>query len=147
MKSLRALGVLSTLLCGLLVSGCATAMSPVWGLYTDVKGPLQATAYVPGSGGQARGSLPAGSPQDPQFGADQDQRFGAGTAPTTTATAMNLKTGAATATSILGIVATGDASIEAAAKNGGITRIHHVDHHSRNIFGFYSEFTTIVYGE
>lgn len=143
MKSLRTLGVLSTLLASLLVSGCATAMTPVWGWYTDVKGPLQATAYVPG-GGQARGTLPAGSPQDPQFGMNQGQ---AGTAPTTTAMPVNLKTGAATATSILGIVATGDASIEAAAKNGGITRIHHVDHHSKNILGFYSEFTTIVYGE
>ncbi len=139
MRSLRALGVLSTLLaCGLLVSGCATAMTPIWGLYTDVKGPLQATSLAAGGGGQARGTLPAGTPADQQAGA-------AGTTPTTTA--APLKVGSATATSILGIVATGDASIEAAARNGGITRIHHVDHHTKNIVLLYSEFTTVVYGE
>lgn len=130
----RTLGVLSTLLACLLVSGCANAMTPVWGLYTDVKGPLQATSYVPGQSGPARGTLPAGTPTEGQAGA-------------TSAGLANLKTGAATATSILGIVATGDASIEAAARNGGITKIHHVDHHTKNIIGFYSEFTTVVYGE
>ncbi len=147
MRSLRTLGVYSTLLASLLVSGCASAMTPVWGLYTDVKGPLQATSLAPG--GQARGTLPAGSPNDPnnqQFGQNQQFNQNQG-ATTTTASLANMKTGAATATSILGIVATGDASIEAAAKNAGITRIHHVDHHTKNILGFYAEFTTIVYGE
>lgn len=57
------------------------------------------------------------------------------------------KVGKAQCTSILGIVATGDASIETAAKNGGITKIHHVDHHSTGILGIYAKFTTIVYGE
>ena len=45
------------------------------------------------------------------------------------------------------VFATGDASISAAAKNGGITRIHHVDHETMNILGFYAKYTTIVYGE
>lgn len=57
------------------------------------------------------------------------------------------KVGSATAKSILGLIATGDASIQAAAKNGGITKIHHVDHETRSVLGVIAEFTTIVYGE
>lgn len=136
MRTVRALGVFSTLLCGLLTSGCAWATTPVWGLYTDVKGPLQATSLAPG-GQQARGTLPASSPMDQTGAAGTQQQ----------SPPANMKTGTAMASSILGIVATGDASIEAAAKDGGITRIHHVDHHSKNILGLYAEFTTIVYGE
>jgi hypothetical protein len=56
------------------------------------------------------------------------------------------KVGRATVRSILGIYAVGDASIEAAAKNAGITRIHHVDYQSQNILGVMSDFTVIVYG-
>ena len=56
------------------------------------------------------------------------------------------KKGEAKATSILG-VALGDASLEAAMKAGGITKVHHVDTKARNILGIYAEFTTIVYGE
>jgi hypothetical protein len=54
--------------------------------------------------------------------------------------------GRATAESIMGLVAYGDASIEAAARAGGITRIHHVDYESTNILGLYATFTTVVYG-
>lgn len=57
------------------------------------------------------------------------------------------KCGTAMSSSILGWVATGDSSIETAAKNGGITTISHVDYHFKNILGIYSEFTTKVYGE
>jgi len=32
-------------------------------------------------------------------------------------------------------------------KNGGITRVHHVDHETTSWFGVYSTYTTIVYGE
>ncbi len=56
------------------------------------------------------------------------------------------KIGEAKATAIIGI-ATGDASIEAAMKNGGITKIHHVDSQVKNILGIYAEYTTVVYGE
>lgn len=51
--------------------------------------------------------------------------------------------------SAIGIVmfATGDASISTAMRNGGITRIHHVDHETSNYFGIYSKYTTVVYGE
>jgi len=56
------------------------------------------------------------------------------------------KVGKATAQGII-VVGQGDASIKAAAENGNITKIHHVDSESMNVLGFYSEYTTIVYGE
>jgi hypothetical protein len=60
--------------------------------------------------------------------------------------ATSPKVGRAEAWGIL-LYATGDASISAAASNGGITRIHHVDHETFNILGLYARYTTIVYGE
>jgi hypothetical protein len=57
------------------------------------------------------------------------------------------KTGTSLCTSILGMVATGDASIEAAKQAGGITKVIHVDHHVKNILGIYGTYTTVVYGE
>jgi hypothetical protein len=56
------------------------------------------------------------------------------------------KVGEAKATSIVG-VALGDASIETAMKNGGITKVHHVDTKVKNILGVYAEYTTVVFGE
>ena len=56
------------------------------------------------------------------------------------------KVGRAEAWGIL-VYATGDASIEAAAANGGIKRIHHVDQETLNILGVYARYTTLVYGE
>ena len=41
----------------------------------------------------------------------------------------------------------GDASIAAAQTAGGISRIHHVDSQSMNIFGIYAKYETVVYGE
>jgi len=57
------------------------------------------------------------------------------------------KVGVAKATSVLGLVATGDASIKAAADNGGIRKIKFVDYDSKNILGIYGEYTTTVYGD
>lgn len=57
------------------------------------------------------------------------------------------KVGTAEAKGYLGIIATGDASIQAAAKDAGITRIHHVDYHSKSYVGVYNVYTVIVYGE
>jgi hypothetical protein len=57
------------------------------------------------------------------------------------------KVGTAAATSILGIVATGDASINAAAKSAGITKIHHVDYQGTSVLGIFAKFTVFVYGE
>lgn len=57
------------------------------------------------------------------------------------------KTGSACATSILGLVATGDASIAAAMKAGGIKEVTAVDYSKKNILGFWAEFCTIVTGK
>ncbi len=56
------------------------------------------------------------------------------------------KVGTATSTAII-CFATGDASIKAAMDNGGITKIHHVDHKSMSVMGVYAKYTTVVYGE
>lgn len=56
------------------------------------------------------------------------------------------KVGRSTARSFFGLYATGNASIEEAAKNGGITKIHHVDHETQVILGVVADFTTVVYG-
>lgn len=57
------------------------------------------------------------------------------------------KVGISESTSVLGLVATGDASIATAARNGGITEISHVDFEARNILGIIGEYKTKVYGE
>ena len=45
------------------------------------------------------------------------------------------------------LVTSGDSSIEAAMKAGGIKKVHHVDFDVFNVFNLYSKSTTIVYGE
>lgn len=57
------------------------------------------------------------------------------------------KVGRATATSILGLISTGDAGIEAAKRNGNITRVAHVDYRRTQILGVYATFEVIVYGD
>src|SRR5690606_5032457 len=57
------------------------------------------------------------------------------------------KRGEACASSSLGAVAQGDASIRAAAEKGGITKIAYVDSRSTNVFGIYAKYCTIVWGE
>lgn len=58
-----------------------------------------------------------------------------------------LKKGESTATNVLGLVETGDASIEAAAKNGGIKKISYIDVNVKSIFIFWAKTTVTVYGE
>lgn len=60
--------------------------------------------------------------------------------------ATSPKIGRAEAWGVL-VFSTGDASISAAMQNGGITKIHHVDHETQNILGIWAKYTTIVYGE
>jgi len=48
---------------------------------------------------------------------------------------------------ILGLVATGDASTEAAAREGGISTIHSADYSYFNVLGVYQRYETIVHGE
>jgi TRL-like protein family len=57
------------------------------------------------------------------------------------------KMGMAEATSILGLFATGDASIETAARTAGITKISHVDYEATSFLGIYAKYTVMVYGE
>ena len=57
------------------------------------------------------------------------------------------KVGTASAESILGWVAIGDASIKTAMQNGGITKVHHVDYKAYSILGLYAKYTVYVYGE
>ncbi len=61
-------------------------------------------------------------------------------------TKVGAKEGKACAQTILALVAQGDASIRAAARAGGITKIDSVDHYSRNMLGIMAEFCTIVRG-
>jgi len=57
------------------------------------------------------------------------------------------RSGEACARNILGLVATGDASIETAKANGSIQTVTTVDHTSYTVFGLYSRFCTVVRGE
>lgn len=56
------------------------------------------------------------------------------------------KEGKACGQSILGWVATGDASVSAAKAAGGITTVTVVDHSAKNILGIIGEWCTIVRG-
>lgn len=63
-------------------------------------------------------------------------------------TVLGQKTGTSTMHSVLWLFAWGDASSAAAAKQGGITTMNHMDQEFLNIvFGIYTEATTIVYGD
>jgi hypothetical protein len=57
------------------------------------------------------------------------------------------KSGMSNTTSILGLVAWGDGSLQTAAENGGISNIRHVDYKYDNIIGVYQKYTTIARGE
>ena len=56
------------------------------------------------------------------------------------------KTGKAESMCILGMVATGDASAEAAARNAGISTIEHADYEFFNVLGVYQVYRTVVSG-
>ena len=64
---------------------------------------------------------------------------------TTNATAT--KEGKACAQSIMGLVATGDASISTAKAAGGITEVAHIDYTAHSILGIVADFCTIVKGK
>jgi len=64
----------------------------------------------------------------------------------TTENETGTKQGEACQTNILGLVATGDASISTAAENGGITNIYAVDTNFSTILGIYSKSCTLVTG-
>jgi hypothetical protein len=58
------------------------------------------------------------------------------------------KEGRASVSSLLWLVAWGDAGVNAAAKNGNITTVKHLDVEQHAVFfGIYTKVTTIAYGE
>jgi hypothetical protein len=62
-------------------------------------------------------------------------------------TEVKQKTGKASTTSILGLVAWGDAGVHTAARKGGLTKVHHADYEYFTVLGVYTQFTIWVYGE
>ena len=64
-----------------------------------------------------------------------------------TGNAGSSKVGTAEVKGYVGLVALGDASIQTAAREAGITRIHHVDYQSKSYVGVYTIYTIIVYGD
>jgi hypothetical protein len=61
-----------------------------------------------------------------------------------TGNAGSSKVGTAEAKGYVGVVALGDASIQAAAREAGITRIHHVDYQAKSYVGVYTIYTINV---
>ncbi len=56
------------------------------------------------------------------------------------------KIGKACMTSILGLVATGDASINAAKAAGGITEVTNINYEVNNVLGIYGKYCLVVQG-
>lgn len=63
-----------------------------------------------------------------------------------TANPLGTKVGQSSACNVLGIVATGDASINSAAKAAGIKKVSHVDVKKTSVLGIFASYTTVVYG-
>lgn len=64
-----------------------------------------------------------------------------------TQNALSPRVGQACASSILGWVTTGDASVATAAKAGSVSKVASVDHNFTNILGVYSKYCVVVTGE
>lgn len=63
-------------------------------------------------------------------------------------TQLGHKVGTATSNSILGLFAFGDNSVNAAAKDGGIKIVKHVDYEFTNVFfGAFTKTVVYVYGD
>jgi hypothetical protein len=99
-------------------------------LAAGVVSSMSGCAIVTGGEGYAMGSIYSG------------YKMGGAVGPGT-----GTKTGQSCASSILGVVAIGDASISAAKAAGGITQVAHVDHDLFSILGVYATTCTIVVGQ
>lgn len=64
-----------------------------------------------------------------------------------TSNPLGSKVGTASASNVLGLVVTGDASVETAAKSAGIRKISHVDCKKKNVLGLFGSYKVFVYGE
>lgn len=70
------------------------------------------------------------------------------TAPTAvTSNELGSKVGQASAVSILGVAAVGDAGVNKAAKQAGIKKVSHVDKKVFSVLGLFTKVTYTVYGE
>ena len=58
-----------------------------------------------------------------------------------------LKIGSSSATSVFGLIASGDASIRAAVVDGGISEIYFVDSEIKGFLGLFVTYTVVVYGK
>lgn len=58
-----------------------------------------------------------------------------------------IKTGKACVHSVLQLVSAGDGGIDAAKKEGGITKVASVDYDFMNVLGVYGQYCTLVKGE
>lgn len=62
--------------------------------------------------------------------------------------AQSMRMGESSNMAILGLFAFGDGGIDAAMKNGGITKVHHVDHTIQHfLYAIFARNKTLVYGE
>ena len=61
--------------------------------------------------------------------------------------ATALKTGEASSTSVLGLVAFGDCSLDAAAGAGELSTIEYCDYSYLNVLGVYQQFTVVAHGK
>lgn len=64
-----------------------------------------------------------------------------------TSNAIGSKVGMAQCTSVLGLIAIGDGGINAAAKEGGIKKVSHVDVKTLSVLGLFTVQKYFVYGE
>ena len=58
----------------------------------------------------------------------------------------SVRMGRATASSVLGLFATGNNSIRAAMQDGGIREVKHIDQETFSLLGIVTRHTTVVYG-
>lgn len=68
------------------------------------------------------------------------------TAPIAAGASTGSKVGTAKSTTYLGLIAVGDASIQAAKKNGNITTVNSADEQIKSILGIVTTYTTTVRG-
>lgn len=60
---------------------------------------------------------------------------------------VGAKEGRSSVSTYLGLISTGDCSISAAARAGGLTKVDYVDYEYENYIGVYQKTTVVVYGE
>lgn len=64
-----------------------------------------------------------------------------------TSNTLGHKVGESHSIGVLGLVSIGDAGIQTAANQAGITRISHVDVKKTSVLGLFATYKTVVYGE